>query len=209
MATAANSRARSAIAAEAAACRRGAMRTPVMHGEHLDIHVIHSAVGVLVLDACVRKMHLIIEVRQVVLARPFFDLVLVAVGMAVVVVAVPIPLVQPLLVVALELVVQNDPIDARVALLQTLRFAFEGAIDLNVVFELPLAFNARVERLAAILIAVSMALKQASSVSGQGHGAISRPGYSGDLNQPLLAQVPQITGSRIERSIAVVAQITT
>src|SRR6266446_6263946 len=65
--------------------------------------------------------------------------------MAVVVVAVAITLVEPLLVVAHELVVQNDALDSRAALLQTLRLAFERAIDLNVVFELPLAFDARVE----------------------------------------------------------------
>jgi hypothetical protein len=147
----------------------------VIDGHDLDIHVVPSPVGILVLDAHVRKMDLLVEVRQVMLASPFFDFVLVTVGMAVVVSAFPITLVQPLLVVALEFVVENDAIDARPALVEALRFAFERAIDLNVVFEFPLAFNARVERLAAVLIAMSMALQQASSVSRQGRRNLASP----------------------------------
>ena len=46
--------------------------------------------------------------------------------LSVAVVAVPIALVQPLLVLTLELVVEDDVIDARAALLQALCFAFEG-----------------------------------------------------------------------------------
>lgn len=190
MAIAANSRARSPVTTEAGPRRRGPVRAPVVDGKHLDVYVVPPSVGVLVLDAPIREMNLLIEVRQVVLTRPFLYLVRVAIGVTVVIVAVAIAFVQPLLVVALELVVQDDAIDAGAAVLQALRFAFERAIDLDVVFELPLAFNARLERLAALLIAISMALKQASSVSRQGHGVISRACYSGDLNQPLLAQVP-------------------
>jgi len=36
-----------------------------MYGEHLDVYVIPSPVGVLVLDARIREMDLVIEVRQV------------------------------------------------------------------------------------------------------------------------------------------------
>jgi hypothetical protein len=148
MAAAANSRARAAVAAEAGACRRGAVRAPVMDGHHLDIDVVPTSVCVFELDARIREMDLLIEVRQVVFAGPFLDLVWVAIGMAVVVVSVTIALVKPLLVVALELVVQDHPIDPRAALLQALGFAFERPIDLDVMFELPLAFDARVEGLA-------------------------------------------------------------
>ena len=78
---------------------------------------------------------------------PFLDLVWVAIGVAVVVVAVAIALMEPLLVVALELVVLDHALDSRAALLQALRFTFEGPIDLHVVLMLPLAFDARVEGL--------------------------------------------------------------
>ena len=97
-----------------------------MDSNHLDVDVVPAAVGILVLDARIREMHLVIEVRQLVLACPFLDLVRVAIGMAVVVVADAITFVQPLLVVALELVVQHDAIDWGAAAFQALRFAFEG-----------------------------------------------------------------------------------
>ena len=82
--------------------------------------------------------------------------------------------VQPLLVLTLELVIEHHPIDARAALFQALGFTFEGAIDLDVVFQLPLALNAGVERLAAVLIAISMALEQAAAVLRQRHGIVPR-----------------------------------
>jgi hypothetical protein len=138
------------------------VRAAVMDRDHLDIHMVPSAVGVFVLDARVRKMHLLVEVRQLVLASPLFDLVLVAVGVAVVVAAVTIVLVQPLLVITLDLVIQDDTIDACATLFQPLRFTFEGSIDLDVVFELPFAFNARLEGLGALPVAVSMPLEAGS-----------------------------------------------
>ena len=93
--------------------------------------------------------------------------------MAVVVVSVAIALVKPLLVVALELVVQDHPIDPRAALLQALGFAFERPIDLDVMFELPLAFDARVEGLAAFPVSITMALEQASAILRQRHGIVA------------------------------------
>ena len=173
-APAADSRAGSAVTTEAGTCRRGPVRAAVMHGDHLDVHVVPASVGLLVLDARIRKMDLLVEVRQVVLAGPFLDLVRVAIGVAVVVVAVAIVLMEPLLVVALELVVQNDPIDPRAALFQALRFAFESPVDLHVVLKLPLAFDARVEGLAALPVAVTVALEQAAALLRQRYSVVAR-----------------------------------
>ena len=164
MGAATNARARAAVTTEAGSCGRGTVRTTVMNRHHLDVHVVPAPVGVLVFDARVRKMDLLIEVRQVMLAGPLFDFVLVAVGVAVVIVSLTIALVQPALIFTLELVVQNDSIDSRAALLQALRFAFEGAIDLNVMFELALAFEAPVEGLAAISVAVPVTFEKAPTV---------------------------------------------
>jgi hypothetical protein len=54
-----------------------------------------------------QQENLLVEVGQVVLKRPLFDLPRVAVGVAVVVVPLTIARVQPLLVLALELVVRT------------------------------------------------------------------------------------------------------
>jgi hypothetical protein len=96
----------------------------VVLGRHLDVVVFPPAVGFLVLNAEVREIKLVVEVRQVVFQRPLADFSRGAIRVAVVVVALAIPLVQPLLVVTLELVVENDVIDTRAALVKTLGLTF-------------------------------------------------------------------------------------
>jgi hypothetical protein len=102
----------------------------IVDGQHLHVFVPTAAVQLLVFDAQVGEMHLVVEVREVVLERPLRNLLRVAVGVPVVVVALAIPVVQPLLVLALELEIEEDPFDAGVALRQALRLAFERAVDL-------------------------------------------------------------------------------
>ena len=72
-----------------------------MGREQLDVLVVFAAID-LVLDAVVREVHLAIEVRQVVLARPVADLVVVAVGSSVAVGSVAVVVLQELLVLALR-----------------------------------------------------------------------------------------------------------
>ena len=137
-----------AVTTEARPGGGGAVGASIMDGDDLDVLVVAAAVDLLVFDPQVGEMDLLVEVREVVFERPFLDLPRVAIRVAVVVVAVPIALVQPLLVLALELVVQDDAFDVRVALVQALRDAQIRLVDLGVVFELALAFEARVELLA-------------------------------------------------------------
>jgi hypothetical protein len=79
---------------------------------------------------------------------PVADFFLCPIGMAVVVRTIPVTLVQPLLVLTLELVVEHDAFDVGTALGEPLCMAFVGAIDLEVVPQLALAFDAVVEGLA-------------------------------------------------------------
>ncbi len=78
------------------------MRAAVMLGRHLDVLPADVAVGVLILDANVREMDLLVEVRQAVLARPLFDLFRCAVGPAVAVAVAAIALLQEALVLAFQ-----------------------------------------------------------------------------------------------------------
>jgi hypothetical protein len=110
-------------------------------GQNLDILVETTAVDLLVLDAEIGKVHLLVEVRQVVLARPKGDLVRAAIWMAVVVVALSIALVQPPLVFALELVVEDHSVDPRAAQVQALSDVAVRRMDLRVVFDLARAFQ--------------------------------------------------------------------
>ena len=87
------------------------MRTSVVLGGDLDIDVILAAVDVAILDAAVGEMDLLVEVRQVVIPRPLLDLAPVTIRPSIGVRPVPITFVEPLLVLALQLVVQPHPLD--------------------------------------------------------------------------------------------------
>src|SRR2546425_1808761 len=141
-----------------------------MDCHHLHIAVIVLSIELLVFDAQVGKMDLLIEVREVVLARPLLDFVLIAIRASVTVAALPIALVQPPLVLTLEFVVEDDSLDACAALLKAFCFTFVRAIDLNIVFEFLLAFRACVEGLAAISVAVAVALEQTPALLRQRYG---------------------------------------
>ena len=123
-----------------------------MDRNDLHILVVAAAVDLLVFDPQVGEMDLLIEVRQVVFERPLFDLPHIAIGVAVVVLALPIALVQPLLVLALELVVEDHTFDARVAFFEAVRDAEVRLVDLRVVFELALTLETRIKLLARVLV---------------------------------------------------------
>jgi hypothetical protein len=63
-----------------------------------------------------------------------------------------VPLLQELLVVALQLVIENDAADACAALTETLLGAEVGALDLGIVRQFTRLPQARVERLAGLVI---------------------------------------------------------
>jgi hypothetical protein len=69
------------------------MGAAIVLRDHLDIVVVPSAIGLLVLDAEVRKVHLVVEIRQVVLECPIADFFPRPIRVAVVVRTVPVTLV--------------------------------------------------------------------------------------------------------------------
>ena len=83
------------------------MGAAVVLREQLDVLVVLASVD-LVLDAVVGEVDLLIEVRQVVFARPLANLVLVAVRTAVAVGASAVVLLQELLVLALQVLLEDD-----------------------------------------------------------------------------------------------------
>jgi hypothetical protein len=162
-----------------------------MLGRDLDIAVIPMAIQ-LVLDANVREVHLVIEVREVVFERPAVDFLVRAVRMAVVVIAITIALMQPPLVLTPKLVVEDDPLDIGATLLEALGFAFVGAIDLDVMLQFPLASEPVVEPLAAIVVPFAMALQDTAAFLRQHHGMLARAGHTNGVDQTLFAQMAEI-----------------
>jgi hypothetical protein len=143
------------------------MRPAIVRRDDLDVLPLPTAVRLLVFDADVGEVHLVIEVRQVVFVRPVANLIGRAVGMSVVIVVVLVALVEPALVLALQLVVEDDALDVRAALQETRLGLFVGAIYLEVVFQFTLPSEARVERLMMVPIGAPMALEKAATVLGQ------------------------------------------
>jgi len=175
----------------------------------LDVVVIPSPVRFLVLDAEVWEMDFVIEVRQVVFEGPLVDFLGGAIGMTVVVRMVAIALVKPPLVLTFEFVVEDDSLDARAARLEALSVAFVGTMDLDVVFKLALAFDTVVERLTAARLAVSVMLEQAAASLGQRNHVLTVARHANGLDEPLLTEVAEVTGTWIDRAIVMVAEVTT
>jgi hypothetical protein len=111
-------------------CRR--VGAAVVLGRDLDVLLAGPAALVLPLDPDVGKVHLLVEVRKVVRERPVLDLVRVPVGPAIAI-RTSVPLLQETLVVALQLVVEDDPAEASAAPGNALGGALVRSIDLDVV----------------------------------------------------------------------------
>ena len=150
----ANDHAERPIAGEAGPCRSARVGTAIVAGHDLDVLVTRAPVAILVLDARVREMHLLVVVRQVVLARPQRDLLRLAIWSAVAVLPTAIVLLKEPLVVPLELVVQDDATDSRALFAEALLDALVGAIDARIVRELTRLSQAFVKGLAGLVAAV-------------------------------------------------------
>jgi len=186
-----------------------------MDGHDLDVDVVPAPANLLVLDAQIWEVHLLVEVKQVVFERPLFYLPRVAVGVAVVVVSLTIPLVQPLLIFPLELVVEDDPIDTGVALREAFRFAKVGPADVSVVFELARSLDAGIELLARVAIplplglriAVAVRLQKVAASRREHHGQVPAAIHPDGVDQFLLAQVPEVARPGIGWPVGMVAEV--
>lgn len=98
-----------------------------MRREQLDVVVLFTAVS-LVLDAVVREVHLAVEVRQVVLARPVADLVVAAIGSSVAVGAIAVVVLRELLVFALQVLLEDDAADLEIVAMLVAQAGFLLAV---------------------------------------------------------------------------------
>jgi len=65
------------------------------------------------------------------------------------------------------------------------------------VFELALAFEARIELLARVLVAASMGLQHVTAAVGQDDGDVAAPVQPNGADEPLLAQVTQVAADQL------------
>src|SRR4029453_13128965 len=126
----------------------GRMSAAVVGRKQLDVLVGFPPID-LVLDAVVGEVHLTVEVRQVVFASPVPDLPLVAVGAAVAVGAVSVVFLQKLLVLALQVLLEDDAADVEAAVLvsETGFLLAVRRVEVRVVVDFAGPADASVERL--------------------------------------------------------------
>ena len=124
------------------------MRASIVRRHDLDVERVVAAVDV-VLDPHVGELDVpLVVTRQVVLPRPGLDLQRVAVGPAIAVVAVAVPLLQELLVLAFSSFSRTTRWMFASLVAQAFGFFEVGAVDLGVVLQLSRLLDAVVERLA-------------------------------------------------------------
>jgi hypothetical protein len=103
----------------------------VVLGDDLDILVLVAAME-LIFDPEIGEVDLAVEVRQLVFGGPALNLAMIAVRPPIAIGMAAIGLPQPLLILALELLVEDDAVDVGALLAQALRFTQLRTIQLRI-----------------------------------------------------------------------------
>jgi hypothetical protein len=178
----------------------------VVRREELDVFVTFAPID-FVLDSVVREVHLAIEVRQIVLARPVTDFVLVPPRSAVAVRSVAVVVLQELLVFALEIVFEHDAVNVGAVVSKALGFVHVGAIELGIVLQFARLLNAIVKRLPiGRVLAQSPRFEQVAAFLRQRHDSCIAV-EAGRVHQTGLPQMPQLAVPRIKRAVEGVSEI--
>jgi hypothetical protein len=144
----------------------------------------------LVLDPVVWEMNLVVEVRQIVLACPIADLVLGAARSAIAVGAIAVVLLQELLVLALQVVFEDDASDLKVSVVvsKTGLFLPKRRVKVRVVVDLACAADAGIEHLRLAASLQRVGIEQVSPLGGQGESALAVTQVN-QLDEPLIVEV--------------------
>jgi hypothetical protein len=98
------------------------------------------------------------------------------------------------LILALDLVVQDDPFDARTALPKALGPAKIRAVDLRVVLHLARLLEVRVELLASTAVTAPMRLQLVLAAFGQDHRDVLAAVHRNRSNEALLTKMSKVAG---------------
>ena len=159
------------------------MRAAVVAGDDLDVLVAQPAVAVLVLDARVGEVDAVVEVRELVFPRPGTESRAPPGRAGRRCPLAAVPLLQEPLVLALQLVVEDDAPDPPAVLAQARLGASVGAVDLRVVRQLPRLPEAGVERLAGLPAALqAMGLQQVAAGLRENDGLPCRSRRAGTVS---------------------------
>ena len=145
-------------------------------------------------------MNLVVEVGQIMFARPVTDLVLVATRSAVAVGATAVGLLQELLVLALQVLLEEDASDLKVRVLvsKTGLFLSKRRVEIGVVVDLPRAADAGVEQLGRLAVSLQrVRIEKVSPFRRQGQSALAVAQIN-HLDEPLIVEVLKGVVRKIE-----------
>src|SRR5262245_48623230 len=176
------------------------------------------SVKVEIVDPNVRKVDVPVEVREVVFERPAFDFTLSPVGSAIGIRVAAIALVKPLLILAFELVVECDVVDAIAAFKKPIDLVQVCLEDLRVVLQLPRFHEPGVELLMLLVLTrivlprivialVSVCLQEALAAVGQEHRDVPLARHPSGVDEAQFAEVSQFAVALVQRPIVAVAEV--
>jgi hypothetical protein len=173
------------------------MRATVMRRGDLDVLVNRSAVAVVVFDSDVGELDMALVVRQLVLARPPLDLLRVSFGSPRRVPAATTGRMKETLVIALELLFQNDSANTAAAGNQAIDSLLVRAIQPDVVCQFSWLRNAGMEGLLRLVTSCAPGILE-HRPTALGERDEGCPFLTDDirrrLNQTKLAEMCQIAG---------------
>ena len=115
----------------------------------------------------------LVVARKVVLPCPVLDLQRIAIGSAIAVVTIAIALLQELLILALQVVLEDDAVDVRAFVTEAFGFLRVGAIEFRVMLQFARLRDAGIESLAvARVIVQTPRFQQIASLFGQRDDAV-------------------------------------
>jgi hypothetical protein len=182
------------------------MGAAVVLGDDLDILMTVTSVQ-FVLDAEIGEVDAVVEVRQVVLTRPAFNLVAIAIRSSIAVRPAAVPFLKPLLILAFELAVEDDAPNLRALVAEPFVLSQVGAIELDVVRQLTRPAHAGVEGLLPRIVAVAaMGFQEVVAMWGQRQDALTAVERD-EPHQPFVSQVTEVRLADIRGLVAPIAQI--
>lgn len=182
------------------------MDAAVMLCHYLDVLTPDVSVRIFVLDANVRKMNLVVEVRQVVFARPGRDLGLAPVRSAVAVASAAIAFLQKALIVAFQLAVQLHPLDAPTLIAQAFGSFEVGPIELRIVAALAGTIGTRIELLTVVSLVGAVSFEKRTSAVCEGNRPVLVI-HRNSLDEPLPFEVAEVAIADLKSRITRVAEV--
>jgi len=172
-------------------------------GRDLDVLVRAATITVLVLDADIRKVHVAIEVGEVVLARPGPDLTNVVIRAAVAVSSATVAPLAETLILPFELVVEGDAADAPSLATETRCGLQVSPVDLTVVGKLARLPEACVELLTGfspvlVILLETVGFKEVSAAARQEDDAFAGTAQGGmckALTFKVREALPRVVGA--------------